>query len=203
MIGKYFDFKERLKKRIMSKKEQETIQAEKIEETNQNQPENVTEEENTDSGKKDEPKKEDFEAKFREVNDKYLRLYSEFDNYRRRTAKEKIDLSTNGSESMLKALIPVLDDFERAITNNEKSDDLQAIKEGVNLVFNKYKKTLTEKGLKEMDMGDFSFNVDLHEAITKIPAPSEDMKGKIVDVVEKGYLINDKVIRYAKVVVGE
>lgn len=133
-----------------------------------------------------------------EAKDKYLRLYAEFENHRRRTAKERLELIQTASEQLIKSLLPVSDDFDRA----EKSfrDLAGKESEGFFLILNKFRKTLEQNGLKEMDMGDGSFDADLHEAITQIPAP--DREGKIIDVVEKGYLLNDKVIRHAKVVVG-
>ena len=147
------------------------------------------------------------ETTIKEINldfkDKYIRLYSEFENYRKRTAREKIDIITNASENVLKEIIPVLDDFERAITNNEKVEDLSIIKKGFELIHNKMYKTLTNQGLKPMDSIGKSFDPDIHEAITKIPAPKNKMKGKVIDVIEKGYTLNEKVIRFAKVVIGE
>lgn len=135
--------------------------------------------------------------------DKYIRLYSEYENYRKRTAREKIDIITNASENVLKEVLPVIDDFQRAIANNENVNDASTIKEGFELIYNKLHKTLINQGLKPMDAMDKDFDPDIHEAITKIPAPNEKMKGKVIDVIEKGYTINDKVIRFAKVVVGE
>lgn len=144
------------------------------------------------------------EEKFNDLNDKYLRLYSEFENFRKRTAKEKIDLIQTAGEDIIKVMLPILDDFERAIASNENSNDLEAIKEGVKLVAHKFKSALTQKGLKDIEVEHGAdFDVDFHEAITKIPAPSEELKGKIVDVVEKGYALQEKVIRYPKVVIGE
>ena len=138
------------------------------------------------------------EEKFAELNDKHLRLCAEFENFKKRTAKERMDLYKTAGESVLTALLPVLDDFERSIKANQKQED-----EGVVLIYNKLKSTLETKGLKAMDdpIGK-ELNTDYHEAITNIPAPSDDMKGKIIDVVEKGYFLNEKVIRYAKVVVA-
>merc|ERR1712224_1100656 len=138
-----------------------------------------------------------------DFKEKFIRLYSEYENYRKRTAKEKIDILSNASEKVITDLLPILDDFERAISNNDKIDDIEAVKEGFGLIHNKFYKTLTSKGLKPMDSKKKDFDLDLHEAITKIPAPKKSLKGKVVDVVEKGYLINEKVIRFAKVVVGE
>jgi molecular chaperone GrpE len=125
------------------------------------------------------------------LNDKYLRLFAEFDNYKRRTQKD-----------IIVALLPILDDFDRANKAAENATDVASIKEGVQLVHNKLKNLLVQKGLKDMESINNPFDTDLHEAITKIPAPSEDMKGKVIDELEKGYTLNDKVIRFAKVVVG-
>lgn len=134
--------------------------------------------------------------------DKYLRLYSEFENFRRRTAKEKLDLIQSANEQLIKALLPVVDDFERAEKSFSDKKDDKAL-EGFFLIYNKFKKTLDQYGVKAMIIETGAdFDADVHEAITQIPAPSEALKGKIVDVVEKGYLLNDKVIRFAKVVVG-
>ena len=138
-----------------------------------------------------------------DFKDKYIRLYSEFENYRKRTAKEKIDIITNASENLLKEILPVVDDFERAIINNKEVKEAKTIKEGFELIHNKLYKTLTNQGLKPMDALHKEFDPDIHEAITKVPAPKKKLKGKIIDVIEKGYTINDKVIRFAKVVIGE
>ncbi|MBL4625482.1 MAG: nucleotide exchange factor GrpE [Flavobacteriales bacterium] len=146
----------------------------------------------------------EFEEKYAEVNDKYLRLYSEFENFRKRTAKEKLDLIMNAGEGMMSALLPILDDLERAIKSNEGSTDIDAVKEGITLVSQKLNSILSAKGLKPMEVeSGADFDLDLHEAITKIPAPTKDLKGKVVDAIEKGYYLNDKVIRYTKVVIGE
>ena len=140
---------------------------------------------------------------FNEFQEKFIRLYSEFENYRKRTAKEKLDTINNASKDLIADLLPVLDDFERAIHNNKDSDDSSAIKEGFNLIYNKFLQSMQSKGLKPMDSTNTPFDVDLHEAITNIPTTDDDMKGKVVDVVEKGYYLNDKVLRFAKVVVGQ
>lgn len=144
-----------------------------------------------------------FEEKFKEVNDKYLRLYSDFENYRKRSAKEKIDLINNASEGIMRELLAVMDDFERAITNNKNSDDIDSVKEGFELIHHKFKHILTQKGLKPMDAKGKDFDTDLHEAVTNIPAPEKKLVGKVVDVAEKGYFLNDKVLRFAKVIVGQ
>lgn len=144
-----------------------------------------------------------IEEELKIANDKYLRLYSEFENFRRRTAKEKLDLISTASADLLTDIIPVLDDFGRAIKTNEESEDINAIKEGMTLVHNKFDSILKSKGLVEMDSLGKEFNIDEHEALTKIPAPDKKLKGKVVDVIEKGYKLKDKIVRYAKVVVGE
>ncbi len=137
-----------------------------------------------------------------ELKDKYLRLYADFENFRRRTAKEKLDMINSANEGLLKSLIPVIDDFERAKQSMDSTDDITAVKEGVDLIYTKFTKTLESKGLKPMVSKGEPFDADLHESITQFPAPSPDLKGKVIDEVEKGYYLNDKVIRFAKVIVG-
>ena len=137
-----------------------------------------------------------------ELKDKYLRLYADFENFRRRTAKEKLDLIGNANEGLLQALIPVVDDFERAMQSIEQTADVNALKEGVSLIYTKLYKTLEGKGLKPMASKGEVFNADLHESVTQFPAPSDDLRGKVIDEIEKGYYLNDKVIRFAKVIVG-
>lgn len=155
----------------------------------------------------EEEEEEDIEVKLSrevaEAKDKYLRLYSEFENFRRRTAKEKLDIINTASRELVVDLLPVLDDFERALKSMKDNEAGEAASEGMELISNKFQKTLENKGLKaiEVNAGD-EFNDEFHEAITQIPAPTEDLAGKIVDVVEKGYFLNDKVIRFAKVVTG-
>jgi molecular chaperone GrpE len=137
-----------------------------------------------------------------ELKDKYLRLYADFENFRRRTAKEKLDLIGNANEGLLQALIPVVDDFERAMQSIDNTNDVAALKEGVSLIYTKLFKTLEAKGLKPMTAKGEPFNADLHESVTQFPAPSDDLKGKVIDEIEQGYYLNDKVIRFAKVIVG-
>ncbi|MFT5859995.1 MAG: molecular chaperone GrpE [Flavobacteriaceae bacterium] len=149
------------------------------------------------------PTEPSMEDKFNALNDKYMRIHAEFDNYRKRTNKEKLDIISTANAGLLKDLIPVIDDFERAMANNEKVDDIKSVKEGFTLIFNKYKTTLEAKGLKGMNSVGEKFDSELHEAIANVPAPSKKMKGKVIDAVEKGYCLNEKVIRYAKVVVGQ
>ncbi len=198
----------------MSKKEEQKKMKDNIDnEQNQNmeeaQTENQHKEEHKSKGRK-KKKKEDKQAaeyealqeKYNELNDRFLRLYSEFDNFRKRTAREKLELVKTASEDLIIGLLPVLDDFERALKAFEDHHADPELIKGVELIYNKFYNTLKQKGLKPMDSMGTEFNTDWHEALTKIPAPSEDMKGKVVDVIQKGYLLNDKVIRYAQVVVG-
>ena len=138
-----------------------------------------------------------------EQKDKYLRLSAEFDNYRKRTMREKAELILNGGEKSLSSILPVVDDFERAIKTMETATDVQAVKEGVELIYNKFMATLAQNGVKVIETKDQPLNTDYHEAIAVIPAPSEAQKGKILDCVQTGYTLNDKVLRHAKVVVGE
>ncbi|HWS00064.1 MAG TPA: nucleotide exchange factor GrpE [Prolixibacteraceae bacterium] len=145
----------------------------------------------------------ELEASLAASNDKYLRLSAEFDNFRKRTLKEKMDLMKNASESVIISFLPVIDDLERALNAIEISDNIETTKEGISLIYNKFKDFTKQNGVLEIAAKGLVLDTDLHEAITKIPAPSEELKGKIVEVVQKGYMLNDKVIRYAKVVIGE
>ena len=133
----------------------------------------------------------------------YLFLMAEFDNFRKRTLKEKSEIIKNAGENVLKGLLPIMDDFERGIKAAENSPEAESVKEGVNLIYNKFKKYLSQNGVKEFDPDDDTFDTEKHEAISVIPVPDDDKKGKILDTVEKGYTINDKVLRHAKVVVGQ
>lgn len=146
---------------------------------------------------------EELNAKLLEFSDKHLRLQAEFDNYRKRTMKEKADLIKAGGESVLISILPVIDDFERALNLLKDLPDDDAGKIGTQLIYNKFADFLKVNNIKEIEAINQPFDVDMHEAITKIPAPSEEMKGKVVDVVQKGYYLNEKVIRFAKVVIGE
>lgn len=149
------------------------------------------------------PKELTAEEKLAELNDRFLRLYAEFDNYRKRTNKEKVDIISNANAGILADLLPVMDDFERAILNNQQAEDITVVKEGFQLISNKFKAILEAKGLKQMQAKGTPFDSELHEAIANIPAPSKKEVGKVIDDVEKGYYLNDKVIRFAKVVVGQ
>lgn len=174
---------------------------------NEQSQENAGETENVKEGEEEVVEEEDELTKAKkeaeELKDKYLRLYSEFENFRRRTSKEKSDLIKSANEDVLVALLPVIDDFERAMKSMESSEDINALKEGVDLIYNKLYKTLENKGLKPMEspIGK-EFDSEIQEAITQAPAPSEDLKGKVIDQIEKGYCLNEKVIRYAKVIIG-
>ncbi len=149
------------------------------------------------------PVENSLEEEILELKNKYLRLYSDFENYRKRTSKERLDLITTASEDVLKDLIPVVDDFERSLKASESESDSTKVREGNLLIFQKLVRILTSKGLMPMeDLVGKNFDADTQEAITQIPAPSEKLKGKVVDVVEKGYKLGDKVIRFAKVVTG-
>jgi molecular chaperone GrpE len=146
---------------------------------------------------------EKLKEELKEASDKYLRLAAEFDNFKRRNAKERVELIQTAGRDVITDLLEVIDDHDRAHQQLENGEDVQQIKEGVSLIFNKLKNKLQSKGLRPMESIKKEFNPDLHEAITEIPAPSEDLKGKVLDEVVKGYYLNDKLIRHAKVVVGK
>ncbi|WP_235932998.1 nucleotide exchange factor GrpE [Acidiluteibacter ferrifornacis] len=147
---------------------------------------------------------EEMEIQVKELNDKYLRLYSEFDNYRKRTQKERLEMIQTAGEDVIKMMLPIIDDFERAQKSMDEKADFQMLKDGVDLIYNKLLNSLATKGLTPMSssIGE-KFDSDIQEAITQVPAPSEDLKGKVIDEVEKGYMLKEKVIRFAKVVVGQ
>ena len=151
--------------------------------------------------KKEEDPLEKANKEIAELKDKYLRTLAEFDNYKKRTLKEKAELILNGGEKTVKAVLPVLDDFERAL--KDKSDDPKAIKDGVTMIFNKFVKTLESLGVKKIDTTDKDFDTDFHEAVAMVPGMGDDKKGKVIDCVQTGYPLNDKVIRHAKVAVGQ
>lgn len=146
---------------------------------------------------------EELGQKLAELNDKYLRLSAEFDNYRKRTLKEKMELTKSAGEQLLTKILPVMDNFERALKSMETAKDVPALREGVELIYANFKDFLVHNGVKEMECLHTDFDPEMQEAVTKIPAPSEDLKGKVVDCIQKGYMLNDKVIRFPKVVVGE
>lgn len=147
--------------------------------------------------------KDGAQKEINDLKDKYMRLYAEFENFKRRTAKEKLDMIAMASKDTITTLLPVLDDFERAKKNAEDPNSAEQFSEGVLLVYDKLNKTLKNKGVERMESNGMDFDPEYHEAITEIPAPTEEMKGKVIDTVEAGYFLNDKIIRYAKVVVGK
>ncbi len=161
-----------------------------------------TQEDNTEETT-EEDKTKQYEEQIAELKDKYLRQAAEFDNYRKRIIKEKSELILNGGENVINSLLPVIDDFERALVNMEKSEDMETLKTGVELIYQKLLKALEANGLKAIETNNADFDTDFHEAVAMIPAPSDDFKGKVVDCVQKGYKLNDKVIRHAKVAVGQ
>lgn len=156
-----------------------------------------------DKNKKEDKKTEELGQKLAEINDKYLRLSAEFDNYRKRTLKEKMELTKNAGQQILEKILPVMDNFERALQSMETAKDVPALREGVELIYSTFKDFLAQNGVKEMECLHTDFDPEVQEAVTKIPAPTEDLKGKVVDCIQKGYTLNDKVIRFPKVVVGE
>ena len=190
-------------------KNQEIENQESTDETKVNNEESVEETETTNEEVAEEESATETDdlsvalKELEELKDKHLRLQAEFDNYRRRTLKEKADLITSGGERSLKDVLPVVDDLERAMESIKSAQDVDAVKEGMELILNKFKDYLAKQGVAEIEAKDVAFDVDKHEAVAKFPAPSEDMKGKVIDVTKKGYTFNGKVIRYAQVVVGE
>lgn len=184
----------------MDPKEKETIREEEL---------NVENMENTEEETPLTPEEqlakelEETQAQLADEKDKYLRLSAEFDNYRKRTIKEKAELILNGGEKSISSILPVIDDLERAIKTMETANDVAAVKEGVELIYNKFISILGHNGVKVIETNDKPLDTDYHEAIAVIPAPAEEQKGKILDCVQTGYTLNDKVIRHAKVVVGE
>lgn len=183
----------------------EELNVEETQNTAEEQPQNDQAEEAAPLTHEEQLEKEleDAQAVIEEQKDKYLRLSAEFDNYRKRTMKEKAELILNGGEKSISSILPVIDDFERAIKTMETAKDVSAVKEGVELIYNKFMAVLAQNGVKVIETKDQPLDTDYHEAIAVIPAPSEEQKGKILDCVQTGYTLNDKVIRHAKVVVGE
>ena len=183
----------------------EELNVEETKDTVEEQPQNDQAEEAAPLTHEEQLEKEleDAQAVIEEQKDKYLRLSAEFDNYRKRTMKEKAELILNGGEKSLSSILPIVDDFERAIKTMETATDVSAVKEGVELIYNKFMAVLGQNGVKVIETKDQPLDTDYHEAIAVIPAPSEEQKGKILDCVQTGYTLNDKVLRHAKVVVGE
>lgn len=186
-------------------KEEELNVEETLNTTAEEQPQNESVEEAIVLTHEEELEKqlEEAQAIIEEQKDKYLRLSAEFDNYRKRTLKEKAELILNGGERSLTSILPVIDDFERAIKTMQTATDLDAVKEGLELIYTKFMTVMSQNGVKLIETKDQPLDTDFHEAIAVIPAPSEEQKGKILDCVQNGYTLNDKVIRHSKVVVGE
>lgn len=196
-------------------KKKDKMEEDILKETPENvEKEPVTEEKTEECKKEEKPKHEkkhskskdetinELQIQIKELNDKYLRLYAEFDNYRKRTLKERIELTKTATSEIITDLLTVIDDFERANKSFENATDIDSIKEGIQLIFSKFKNILTQKGLEEMKSVGETFNTDHHEAVANIPAENDEMKDKIIDEVQKGYILNGKVLRYAKVVVA-
>ena len=199
------------KKTDKKKQEVEDTKA-KVEETKAEETQSKKQANDKGAEKESEPKKESaankdettlLKEQLFALNDKYLRLSAEFDNYRKRTLKEKSDMLKSAGENVLIKILPVIDNFERALNSIETSNDKKAVKEGVQLIYSNFKDFLKQQGVAEIEAMHQEFDTDLHEALTKIPAQDKKLKGKIVDIIEKGYKLNDKVIRFSKVVVGE
>lgn len=197
-------------KRNMSKKEQEQVKEEELQqEETQSEAQNAEVE--SQNAEEEQPAKEEtpedkiaaLQAELEKSQKEYLFLMAEFDNYRKRTVKEKAELIKNGGEKAMLGLLPVIDDFERAIDAIDKSSDVEGLKEGVDLIYNKFMKYLESQQVKPMESTGTDFDADIYEAVTTFPAPDESMKGKVIDTVQKGYTINEKVLRHAKVVVGQ
>ncbi|MGZ3754223.1 MAG: nucleotide exchange factor GrpE [Mucilaginibacter sp.] len=185
---------------MLKKKKKEDIETTGVDMEESTQ---LNEQETAEATTKATPSAEDkLKEELAQANDKYLRLYAEFDNFRRRTSKERIELLQTAGKEIIVSLLPVLDDFERAEKAMETSTDVEAVKQGVALIQNKLNNVLSQKGLKPMVSIGTAFDADLHEAITNIPAPTDDLKGKVIDEMEKGYYLGDSVVRFAKVIVG-
>ena len=198
----------RKKKNLSSQemKEEKTIKPDTCHTQAKEKTESIEQQETIEATTSENKEKEEMarlEAEIAELKDKYLRQVAEFDNYRKRTLKEKTELILNGGEKIITSLLPVLDDMERAQQNIEKSDDVEALKEGTNLVFKKLMTVLESAGLQKIDTDGKDFDTDVHEAIAMIPATTDDQKGKVIDCVQAGYKLNEKVIRHAKVAIGQ
>lgn len=199
---------EKIKKNVEDEKKVDTTNVEKneVDNTEDTTAKDEDSQKEANSQKSEQEIKDPLElanAKIDELKDKYLRAVAEFDNYRKRTIKEKAELILNGSERTISAVLPILDDMERALANSDKTEDPKVLKEGMDLIFQKFGKVLEGLGLKKIDTTDKDFDTDFHEAIAMIPGMGEDKKGKVLDCVQAGYTLNDKVIRHAKVAVGQ
>lgn len=186
-------------------KEQDVAKEEKATKKNLDEKTQVNDKTEAEDEAKQEAKEteESIEEKYEKMNDKYLRLAAEYDNYRKRTLKEKMELIKTAGEDILVNFLPVIDNMERAQKSVKESNDIESVKEGIDLIYKNLIDFIKSRGVKEIEAVGEAFDTDLHEAVTKIPAPDDKQKGKVIDVIEKGYKLNDKVIRYAKVVVGQ
>lgn len=185
-------------------KDEKTVEENaKVETTEENKAENTEETPKEETKEKVKDPLEEANAQIEDLKDKYLRAVAEFENYKKRTLKEKAELILNGSEKTVSAILPILDDMERAISNADKAEDAKALEEGWELIFDKFKKMLESLGVKKIETENKDFNVDYHEAIAMVPGMGDDKKGKVIDCMQSGYTLNDKVIRHAKVAVGQ
>ncbi len=192
------------KKNKTENTEETTPKTENTEKIEEQESTNQSTEQNSEETKSDGNNElQELAEKYKELNEKYLRLSAEYDNYRKRTLKEKMDLIKNGGEDLLKNILPTVDNFERALKSINESSDIDAVKEGLILIYNTFIEMLKQRGIEEIEALGQILDTDLHEAIAQVPADSEENKGKIIDVIEKGYKLNEKILRFAKVVVAQ
>lgn len=206
MMAKLFKRKKKMKKEEINTTEEQTTEAQAEVNAQQEDVQNEGQEAKEEEEPKEltiEEKLEKAEAEIAELKTQMLYKQAEFDNYRKRTMKERAELILNGGAKTIEAILPVLDDMERAVANQDKTDDIVAVREGISLVLKKFQKALESLGVKEIETADADFNTDLHEAIALVPGMGEDKKNKVIDCTQKGYKLNDKVIRFAKVAVGQ
>lgn len=202
-MGSQKEEKNTLKEEKVEQQHEEVITTAQTEEEIESEADTCADESQVDQQDEMSDETQKLQVELSEMKEKYLRLYSEFDNYRKRTIREKADIITNANEALMQSLLPVIDDFERARKANENQTDLDSVKQGFDLIYNKLSSTLTQKGLKAMEIeSGHAFDADLHEAVAQVPSPEDSLKGKIIDVIDKGYYLNEKVVRFAKVVIG-
>ena len=183
--------------------DEETLKEDPVEETDKASEEEQKNEETSEEGAEEKDPLEKAQDEIADLKDKWLRSVAEFENYRKRTLKERAELILNGGEKVISAILPVLDDMERAIENGEKTEDPAVLREGMSLIYQKFIKTLESQGVNKIDTENADFDTDLHEAVAMVPGMGDDKKGKVIDCLQKGYKLNDKVIRHAKVAVGQ
>ncbi len=184
-------------------KKQQELNTENTKKQEVKEEENVKKEQQTEETTQQSEKEDDCEKKLAESQEKYMRLAAEYDNYRKRTMKEKMDLIKSGGEDVLVNILPVIDNFERALKAIDETDDVEAVKEGIHLIYKDFMEYLKQRGVTEIETVGQKFDTDLHEAVAQMPAQSEEQKGTVIDVIQKGYKLNGKVIRFAKVVVAQ